>query len=62
MEIKGTCPASKICGLEQLGRRKIKIKQKYLEGYEGMGADACHLLRDSCCDHCFVGLSRTWER
>lgn len=62
MEIKGPCFTGKICGLDQLGRRKVKIKQKYLEGYEGMEADACHLLRDSCYDHCFVGLSRRWER
>lgn len=60
MEIKHTCSASKIYGLEQLGRRQLK--QQYLEGHEGMGTDAVHILRGVCCDHCFVGLSRRWEK
>lgn len=55
MEIKGTCSANKICGPEQLGRRKVE--QQYLAGHEGMGTDVCRLPRGVCCDHCFVGLS-----
>lgn len=26
-----------------------------------METEACHLLREVCCDHCFVGLARRWE-